>query len=134
MANELSPPRELRLVLPLAPSLNHAYPGKARRRLSAEGQAFKAAAQEMVQLAALATGWRYPPRARLAVGMRLWFESASSSAQSDIDNRFKLAGDALAAGLGYNDHCVDRILLERAGVDPAAPRAEVTVVILRGGG
>lgn len=121
----------LRLTLPLAPSLNNAYENQARgRRLSNEGARYKRQTVLVARTLSHAQDWTYEPGQRLAIAMRFWFPSAQSNAVSDIDNRFKLAGDALATALGYNDNVVDLIRLERAGVDTTNPRCEVAIKVL----
>lgn len=122
---------ELRITLPLAPSLNNAYwtDEEGKRHLTKAGRQFKRDATLLARNAAALAGWEYPPGGRVVVGMRLWFGSKRSNAASDIDNRYKLAGDAVAKALGYNDNHVDRIVVDRAGVDPGQARSEVTVIL-----
>lgn len=120
------------LTLPLAPSLNNAYvnvEGEGRRLTPLAAQ-FKADAAEQALLQALAAGWRYEPGQRLAITVTFWFESLKSIQPSDIDNRWKLTGDALAAGLGYNDNVVDDLHQLRGGIDPEDPRAEIELRVV----
>lgn len=38
--------------------------------------------------------------------------------------------DALSEALGFDDCCVDRLLVERVGYDAAQPRCEVVIEVL----
>jgi Holliday junction resolvase RusA-like endonuclease len=48
----------------------------------------------------------------------------------DIDNRIKSALDALALALGFDDNCIDRIVIERAGYARGCPRCELILEAL----
>lgn len=125
----------LKLDLPIAPSLNNAYSQSrnGRRFLTEEGRSFKNQAGLLVRSSAARSGLDIVPglflKARVAIAMRFFFPDRRSYARRDIDNCYKLAGDAIAEALGYNDSCVDRIVLERAGIDQDRPRCEVEISI-----
>lgn len=122
----------LKLDLPIAPSLNNAYSQSrnGRRFLTDEGRSFKTQAGLIVHAVAAQAGLDIAPRlSRVAIVMRFYFPDRRSYARRDIDNCYKLAGDAIAEALGYNDSRVDRIVLERAGIDQDRPRCEVEISI-----
>ncbi len=97
----------------LPPSVNHQYiqRGQGGRALSEEAKAFRKAAILQARNAAQLIGWEYTGE-RLALTAYLFF---SSKRKADIDNRGKALLDAIALALGFDDECIDRITLERAG-------------------
>lgn len=124
----------LTLTAPVPPSLNNAYTngrGHGRRVLTAEGRKYKATIAQILLLKAQpANGFEMAIGAadrRVGLILRLWFRTRQ---RRDITNCVKLLEDALAEQLGFDDCAVDRVLVERAGYDPARPRCEVTVEVL----
>lgn len=125
----------LTLLVPVPPSLNNAYTngrGHGRRVLTAEGREYKATVAELLLCRAqpsggfeLAIGRK---DARIGLALRLYFPNRQ---RRDISNCVKLLEDALAECLCFDDRCVDRLLVERAGIDKANPRCEVTIEVLR---
>ena len=117
----------LSLTVPIPPSLNNAYTngrGHGRRVLTSEGRSYKAyIADQVARLSPL--GW--PTVGRLALTMRLYFPNGQ---RRDITNCIKLLEDALAEALCFDDCTVDRVLVERAGVDKLNPRCEVMLEVL----
>jgi crossover junction endodeoxyribonuclease RusA len=111
------------LTTPPPPSLNHAYATvRGHRVLSKEGRAYKA---EVAQL--LLGRQPLPSGARIGISLRLWFKNKQ---RRDISNCVKLLEDALSDALGFDDCCVDRLLVERVGYDAAQPRCEVVIEVL----
>lgn len=125
---------ELTLILPVPPSLNNAYfnvKGKRGGRvLTDEARDFKGRVVMLAYGHALMQHWRYLKGARLAVELALWFPNRQ---RRDIANCEKLVTDALAEALSFDDTVIDRLLIERKGVDKANPRCVVTLT-LRGDG
>ena len=74
------------------------------------------------------TGWQVPS-GRLQLTMLLTFGTRAT--RVDIDNRIKTGLDALALALGFDDSRVDRIVIERVGVDPKRPLCEMILEALR---
>lgn len=117
---------KLSLAVPVPPSLNNAYTngrGHGRRVLTAEGRDYKARVAGQV-LNTSSLGWA---TGRPALTMRLYFPNRQ---RRDITNCVKLLEDALSEALGFDDCRVDRLLVERAGIDPVNPRCEVTLEVL----
>lgn len=113
----------LHLTLQLPPTTNHAYATvRGRRVLSADGRAYKASMAQLARHAAAQHGWCYSAGQRLAVRLRLHFPD---NRRCDIANREKLAVDALAEALGFDDAMIDELLLQRGACDKAHPRCEV---------
>jgi Holliday junction resolvase RusA-like endonuclease len=107
-------------------SLNNAYTngkGHGRRVLTAEGRNYKAGVVDQV-LKTSSLGWA---EGRLSLTMRLYFPNRQ---RRDITNCIKLLEDALAEALKFDDCTVDRVFVERAGVDKVNPRCEVQLEVL----
>lgn len=125
----------LTLIVPVPPSLNNAYTrghGHGRRVLTAEGREYKATVAALLLYRArtsggfeLAIGRK---DARIGLAIRLYFPNRQ---RRDISNCVKLLEDALAETLCFDDCRVDRLLIERAGIDKSNPRCEVTIEVLR---
>jgi Holliday junction resolvase RusA-like endonuclease len=98
-----------------------------KRYLSPEGRAFKEEAQWMLAIAGVDRLWQAPPEARLSLSLRFWFDKER---RQDISNRVKAIEDVLATALGFDDSVIDRLYVERAGVDTANPRTEVELTTL----
>jgi Holliday junction resolvase RusA-like endonuclease len=113
------------LTTPLPPSLNNVYTngrGHGRRVLTSEGRNYKA------EVAKLLLGRQpLPSGARIGLSLRFWFKNKQ---RTDISNRVKLLEDALSEALGFDDCCVDRLLVERVGYDKAQPRCDVVIEVL----
>src|SRR5713226_6652127 len=124
------PAGELRLVLPLPPSINHQYATvQGRRVLSRSGREFKAL------VAAEMENWldKHPlfdvalfQRHYLALTIMFYFVSAL---RRDLDGGLKIAQDALCEALGVNDNLVIEIHLSKR-VDRHSPRIEVRLMAL----
>ena len=129
---EPSPAGELRLVLPLPPSINHQYATvQGRRVLSRSGREFKAFVAEQVE------SWldAHPlfdaalfQRHYLALTITFYFASVL---RRDLDGGLKIAQDALCEALGVNDNLVIEIHLSKR-VDRHCPRIEVHLLALAG--
>jgi len=123
---------ELRLVLPLPPSINHQYATvQGRRVLSRTGREFKALVAEEME------DWldEHPgvdvalfQRHYLALTITFYFASVL---RRDLDGGLKIAQDALCEALGVNDNLVIEIHLSKR-VDRHCPRIEVHLMALAG--
>jgi len=123
---------ELRLVLPLPPSINHQYATvQGRRVLSRTGREFKALVADEME------GWldEHPgvdvalfQRHYLALTITFYFASVL---RRDLDGGLKIAQDALCEALGVNDNLVIEIHLSKR-VDRHCPRIEVHLMALAG--
>src|SRR5215831_12712865 len=121
---------ELRLVLPLPPSINHQYATvQGRRVLSRTGREFKALVAEEME------DWldEHPlfdvalfERHYLALTITFYFASVL---RRDLDGGLKIAQDALCEALGVNDNLVIEIHLSKR-VDRHCPRIEVQLTAL----
>ena len=128
--DEPSPGGELRLVLPLPPSINHQYATvQGRRVLSRSGREFKAFVAEQME------SWldEHPQvdaalfkRHYLALTITFYFASVL---RRDLDGGLKIAQDALCEALGVNDNLVIEIHLSKR-VDRHCPRIEVHLTAL----
>lgn len=124
--------RELALVLPLPPSINHQYATvNGRRVLSRAGRDYKVLAAEEVeawrdrhqlpQSAFAAFGRHY-----LSLAIDFYFVTAL---RRDLDGGLKITQDALCEALGINDNLVADIHL-RKRVDRHNPRIELWLTTL----
>lgn len=125
---------QLTFEIPVPPSLNNAYMtvslkrGRTRRVPTERTLAFKVEAGWRAREAACLTGWEVNDGDRIGFSLLVWF---GSNRRTDIDNRIKLALDAIAEALGFDDSVVDLVVVQRAGIDRANPRAVVTLTHLR---
>ncbi|WP_041695234.1 RusA family crossover junction endodeoxyribonuclease [Alicyclobacillus acidocaldarius] len=123
-----------RLVLPLPPSVNHAYrnfvhprTGRRMRVLSHEAERFKRDAAWLAREWVQRTGWCVPPPGTKVV-LRIWYYW-SNRRRTDTNNRNKVLLDALE-GVLYVD---DRWVLVREmdfEIDKANPRIEIELEAL----
>lgn len=116
-------------TLPIGPSVNNMYVLTSRGvRLSDNAKKFKVDACLIVRSAAnVQGGWPYPASAPLFLHLRLFVHDKR---RADISNVIKCAEDAIADALGFDDRHVQRLLVERIGVDKANPRCEVVLQVL----
>jgi Holliday junction resolvase RusA-like endonuclease len=122
-----------RTIIPLAPSLNNAYPTDyktGRRFSSAELKTFKGSAIPLIRVAATMAEFEPPHNARLQLTLRHWFADSRGLSTSDADNRIKAAKDALAEALGINDNRIYSVTSIKAGVDRAEPRTEIELEVM----
>jgi crossover junction endodeoxyribonuclease RusA len=115
----------LRLVVPPPPSTNNLYTrgqGHGRRVLTDVARAYKDEVALLAIVASRAIQWRYSKGERLAFSLVLHFPNRR---RRDLDNSLKAVLDSLAAALGFDDSCIDRITVERGEPDKARPRGEV---------
>ena len=130
--DEKTPVRELVLVLPLPPSINHQYATvNGRRVLSQAGRTFKVFTAETI-----ATQLDDQPDAETMVALfRRHYLTLSitfyfaSPLRRDLDGGLKIAQDALCEALGVNDNLVVEIHLKKR-VDRQQPRIEVRLATL----
>jgi Holliday junction resolvase RusA-like endonuclease len=128
----VSEPLPLRLTVPLPPSTNNLYTrgrGHGRRVLTDVARAYKEEVALLAIVTSRAIQWRYSKGERLAFSLVLHFPNRR---RHDLDNALKAPLDALAAALGFDDSCIDRITVERGEVDKANPRGELTLEKLSG--
>ena len=129
----------LTFEIPIAPSVNHCYLNvspamRARmtkngkhvpsRLMTKAGKDYKAVVEIVARAHANAAGFRHTPGERLELHMAYAFARNGS----DMDNRRKLAQDAICAGLGVNDKHLTADGSTRLPIDKANPRCEVTVI------
>lgn len=118
----------LRLTIPVPPSLNNAYATvRGRRVLSSEGKTFKEAAALWAQIGARRQRFKVEKGDRLSLTMLLHFKDGR---RRDISNAVKLAEDAIAEALGFDDCAVDILHVERKENDRERPRCEVRLEVL----
>jgi len=123
----------LKLTIPVPPSLNNAYATfKGRRLLSREGRAFKEGVKTQVlfeqRRRISAEGrWGCTRGDRLSLVMEVYFRDAR---RRDLSNLVKLAEDALAESLGFDDSAVVVLHVERKENDKSNPRCEVRLEVL----
>lgn len=116
---------KLTVIVPiLPPTINHAYRpnGRGGRLLTDELITFRGWVMIEAHTTMRRTGWQLPT-GRLQLTMLLTF--GTHRKRVDIDNRIKCGLDALALALGFDDSRVDRIIIERIGVDPKRPLCEM---------
>ena len=116
----------LTIIIPaLPPSVNHMYTpnGRGGKVLSQEARAFREQVILEARSTANAQGWRVPTGG-LQFGVKLTFPNKKIS---DIDNRIKAAIDAVALAFGFNDTRIERIIVERVGVEPGRPLCELLI-------
>ena len=118
---------EIRLELPLPPSINHQYATvNGRRILSRQSRDYKqSVAQEVEQWldsrSRSATSEQLFQDRYLSLSITFYFATAL---RRDLDGGLKIAQDALCEALGVNDNRVIEIHL-RKRVDRRAPRSEI---------
>lgn len=124
--------KELALVLPLPPSINHQYATvHGRRVLSRSGREYKALVAEAIEI------WqeRYAlseetlavfGRHYLALTVTFFFTTAL---RRDLDGGLKIMQDALCEAIGVNDNLVVEIHLHKR-VDRLNPRTELLLCTL----
>lgn len=105
-------------------SLNHAYATAAngKRVLTTVARDYKHHVGWTAKVAALMNEWQPSPAYTLTI--RIWF---ASKRRADIDNTVKLTADAIAETLGFDDRLIQRIVIERAGIDKVDPRGEIVL-------
>jgi hypothetical protein len=97
---------------------------RCRRVLTQEGRTYKDIAGYTIKAAANRAGWEYDGE-RLKMILRIYFENRI---RRDITNCIKIAEDAAAEALGFDDTVVDSFLVERAGIDKVLPRADLVII------
>jgi crossover junction endodeoxyribonuclease RusA len=119
----------LRLTLPLPPSINSQYVTVGRRRvLSKEAKRFKADVRKLIDR--LRTAGKIPvqteselQKSLLGVYLTFHFETPF---RRDLDGGLKIALDALAEALGFDDRMVVDLHLVKQ-MDTLNPRLEVEI-------
>jgi crossover junction endodeoxyribonuclease RusA len=122
-----SPPVTVKLTLPLPPGVNNQYVTAGKRRvLSKPARAFKDEVTKLLldhrernrittaQERVIASAW-------IGIYLTFYFETPL---KRDLDGGLKIALDAIAAGLGFDDRRVVDIHLTKR-IDPLRPRLEV---------
>jgi Holliday junction resolvase RusA-like endonuclease len=122
---------KLTVILPtLPPTINHAYKsiGHGKKALTDEALAFKGMVLKEVLDIVNTTGWTLPAGS-LEFHRYLTY---CDKRNTDIDNRVKLAIDAVAAALKFNDARIDEIRIKRVGYDKGKPLCEMVLMAMRG--
>jgi Holliday junction resolvase RusA-like endonuclease len=118
---------KLTVIVPtLPPTINHAYKsiGKGRKALTDEALAFRQEVSAEARTTARMTGWRLPDG---PLEFHL-FLTYGSNRRTDIDNRVKMAIDAIALAIGFDDARIDKIEIERVGYDKGKPLCEMVLM------
>lgn len=124
-----------RLILPLPPSVNHAYrnyrhkSGRRMRVPTRDAEKFKTEASWRAIEWRQKNGWTIPgEKQKVIVRMWVWWKSGQ---RRDTDNTFKLTLDSLTGVLYVDDHmCLPRVM--DFGVDKQNPRLEIEIELLEG--
>ncbi|GMA50153.1 hypothetical protein GCM10025857_15100 [Alicyclobacillus contaminans] len=124
-----------RLVLPLPPSVNHAYRnfttanGRRMRVPTREAARFKRDAAWLAKAWRADTRWSIPPEDRKVI-VRMWVYWRDWR-RRDTDNTWKLTLDALK-GILYEDDsmCLPQVI--DFGVDRENPRVEIELEVKEG--
>ena len=112
-------PVTVRLTLPLPPGVNNQYVTAGKRRvLSKPAKAFKD------EVTKLLLGHREKNRITSAQERTIASFYFETPLKRDLDGGLKIALDAIAAGLGFDDRRVVDIHLTKR-IDPLRPRLEV---------
>jgi Holliday junction resolvase RusA-like endonuclease len=116
----------LQLTLDIPPGTNNLYTDgrNGRRILTSVARDYKERTTLIAHIVALSANWRYQRGQRLAVTISLYFKD---NRRRDIANCEKAVIDAISEALGFDDCVIDRLTLERAGIDKARPRCEVAI-------
>ncbi len=125
-------PRELFVVLPLPPSINHQYATvNGRRVLASQGRQYKATVARHLQGLIHQSPHRpdffgelgmHP----LSLSLRFFFKTAL---RRDLDGGLKIAQDAICQAISLNDNRITEIHLHKDR-DAERPRMECRLVIL----
>jgi crossover junction endodeoxyribonuclease RusA len=121
------PPSSLSLTLPLPPGVNNQYVTVGRRRvLSASAKSFNRDVAQLVDRRRrdgnIAPAVEHAlGEALLGVYLTFYFETPH---RRDLDGGLKIALDALARGLGFDDRAIVDLHLTKR-IDPLRPRLEV---------
>lgn len=124
--------KELRISLPIVPSVNHCYRNVSihRRILTKIGQNWRSEAQYIAKTEVRRQGWKLPPlKQKIVMELITYWPDRR---RRDTHNSHKLLADSLE-GIIYID---DQYLLIRDMdyvVDKKNPRVELVVFILDGG-
>jgi crossover junction endodeoxyribonuclease RusA len=123
--------RELFVVLPLPPSINHQYATvNGRRVLASPGRHYKTAVARHL----LAVLRQSPHRSgfleqlethALSLSLRFNFKTAL---RRDLDGGLKIAQDAICQAIDLNDNRITEIHLHK-GLDAVRPRLECTLAV-----
>ncbi len=130
----MTPAECLKLSLPLPPSVNNQYVSVGRRRvLSKEAQQFKRDVAKLVaglrERGELSAGQeRAVAEELLGVYLTFYF---TTPMRRDLDGGLKIALDALAEALGFDDRAVVDLHLTKQ-IDPLRPRLEVELETIHG--
>lgn len=124
-------PKELFVVLPLPPSINHQYATvNGRRVLSSKGRHYKNAVAKHLS----AILHQSPHRAdffeslgthALSLSIRFYFKTAL---RRDLDGGLKISQDAICQAISLNDNRITEIHLQK-DLDATHPRMECTLLL-----
>jgi crossover junction endodeoxyribonuclease RusA len=125
--DKVSLPTTLSLELPLPPGVNNQYVTVGRRRvLSKPARAFKQDVAKLIERMRIAGSLTRQAEAAFAdsllgVYMTFYFETPR---RRDLDGGLKIALDAMASAIGFDDRDVVDLHLAKQ-IDPLRPRLEV---------
>ncbi len=123
--------RELFLVLPLPPSINHQYATvNGRRVLSATGRHYKIAVGKHLSAILHVSPYRADffeglGNHMLSLSIRFYFKTAL---RRDLDGGLKIAQDAICQAISLNDNRITEIHMYK-NADAARPRMECTLTL-----
>lgn len=122
-----------RLIIPVPPSVNHAYRnyttkrGQRRRVLTSEAESFKSEAGWSATAWRSQTRWVMPAEGTKII-MRVWCYWGSAQ-RRDTDNVLKLTQDSLTGILWVDDQWVLPQVIDFA-VDRGKPRLEIELEVM----
>lgn len=131
LGNDSLSSRELFLVLPLPPSINHQYATvNGRRVLASKGRLYKnAVARHLLtilrQSPHRSTFFEQLETHALSLSLRFHFKTAL---RRDLDGGLKIAQDAICQAIDLNDNRITEIHLHK-DLDGHRPRLECTLAI-----
>ena len=130
----------LSFEIPSPISLNNAYADmiysdketrklRVRRIPTPEAKAFKEEVAWICKSAANKAGWAYKDGMQIELQMLIYFKDRR---HRDLSNRIKLAEDAIAEVLGFNDSwmTIYSLNVKSGGIDPK-PRAIITLTAIQ---
>lgn len=127
MTGSSSPPVSLHLSLPLPPGINNQYVTVGKRRvLSTGARKFKQDVAKIVDGLRERPGWPVRDEQRIRdslLGMYLTFYF-ETPLKRDLDGGLKIAIDAVAESLGFDDRTIVDLHLTKQ-IDPLRPRLEI---------
>jgi crossover junction endodeoxyribonuclease RusA len=131
LGGDVLSPRELFVVLPLPPSINHQYATvNGRRVLASPGRQYKTAVASHLLTVLRQSSHRTEfleqlENHTLSLSLRFHFKTAL---RRDLDGGLKIAQDAICQAIDLNDNRITEIHLHK-NLDSVRPRLECLLVI-----